>query len=102
MVGAVAREFPHVAGGFTTEIREDGVRKGFRLTTLEGKSAVLAHVDLAERVRVGKYRVDLAAFEQLALPALQYAILRHRVVVIDEIGKMELASKLFWGLSRRH
>jgi len=99
LVGAVAREFPHVAGGFTTsEIREDGVRKGFRLTTLEGQSAVLAHVDLAGRMRVGKYRVDVAAFERLGLPELQHAILRHRMVVIDEIGKMELASKLFFGV----
>jgi nucleoside-triphosphatase THEP1 len=99
MLGAVSREFPLIAGGFTTsEIREDEVRKGFRLTTLEGKSAVLAHVDLAGRVRVGKYRVDVAAFERLALPALQHAILRYRMVVIDEIGKMELASKRFCGV----
>jgi nucleoside-triphosphatase len=99
VVEAVAREFPLVAGGFTTsEIREDEVRKGFRLTTLEGKSAVLAHVGLAGRVRVGKYGVDVAAFERLALPALHHAILRHGMVVIDEIGKMELASKLFCGV----
>jgi len=96
VVEAVAREFPQVAGGFTTsEIREHGVRKGFRVTTLEGKSAVLAHVELAGRVRVGKYAVDVAAFERIALAALEDAILRRRMVVIDEIGKMELASKLF-------
>ena len=96
VVEAVAREFPQVAGGFTTsEIRERGLRKGFRVTTLDGKCAVLAHIDLAGRVRVGKYGVDVPAFEQLALPELQDAVLRSRMVVIDEIGKMELASKLF-------
>jgi nucleoside-triphosphatase len=96
VVEAVAREYPQVAGGFTTsEIREHGVRQGFRVSTLDGSSAVLAHVDFSGRVRVGKYGVDVAAFERLALPALQDAILRRRMVVIDEIGKMELASKLF-------
>jgi nucleoside-triphosphatase len=96
VIEAVAREFRHVAGGFTTsEIREHGVRKGFRVTTLDGKSAVLAHIDFSQQVRVGKYGVDVPAFERLALHALQDAILRRRIVVIDEIGKMELTSKLF-------
>lgn len=96
VVETVARQFRQVAGGFTTsEIREQGVRKGFRVTTLDGDRAMLAHVHFSGSVRVGKYGVDVAAFERLALPALQDAILRRRMVVIDEIGKMELASKLF-------
>jgi len=96
VVEAAARELPHVAGGFTTsEIREHGVRKGFRVTTLDGESAVLAHIDLTGRVRVGKYGVDVPAFERLALAALQDALIHRSVVVIDEVGKMELASKLF-------
>lgn len=80
VVEAVAREFPQAGGGFTTsEIRERGVREGFRVTTLDGKSAVLAHVNFRERVRVGKYGVDVPAFEQLALPAMEDAILRRRI-----------------------
>jgi len=102
VVEAVAREFPQIAGGFTTsEIREHGVRKGFRVTTLDGKSAVLAHIDLSGQVRVGKYGVDVPAFERVALPALQDAMLHREVVVIDEIGKMELASKLFCDVVHR-
>ena len=93
---AVAWEFPDIAGGLTTsEIRGPDVREGFRVTTLDGKSAVLAHVNFRGQVRVGKYGVDVPAFEQLALPAMDDAVLRRRIVVIDEIGKMELASKLF-------
>ena len=68
------------------------------MTTLEGKSAVLAHVEFAGRIQVGKYGVDVAAFERVALAALEDAILQRRMVVIDEIGKMELASKLFCGV----
>ncbi|XP_052584861.1 cancer-related nucleoside-triphosphatase isoform X2 [Peromyscus californicus insignis] len=49
--------------------------------------------------RVGQYVVDLASFEQLALPVLRNAgpsgSPRHRVCIIDEIGKMELFSQPF-------
>jgi len=47
--------------------------KAFGITTFDGKSAVLAHVDLAGQVRVGKYGVDVSAFERLALPTLAKA-----------------------------
>jgi nucleoside-triphosphatase len=43
---------------------------------------------------VGKYGVDLEAFERVALPALAQPP-RDGVVVIDELGKMELASDPF-------
>ena len=96
VIEAVARDFGDLAGGFTTaEIRESGIRKGFSVTALDGTSAVLAHVDLAGPVRVGKYGVDVPAFERIALPALRDAMSRKRIVVMDEIGKMELASPRF-------
>lgn len=43
---------------------------------------------------MGKYGVDLNAFEQVALPALSDPV-AGGVVVIDELGKMELASAAF-------
>jgi nucleoside-triphosphatase len=43
---------------------------------------------------VSRYGVDLEAFERVALPALEAAG-RADVVIIDELGKMELASKPF-------
>src|ERR671930_595519 len=56
--------------GFTTEeIRDRGRRLGFRVESLSGPSAVLAHVDLSGPPRVGKYGVDLAAFERVVLHA---------------------------------
>jgi nucleoside-triphosphatase len=54
---------------------------------------VLASVDLPGPPRVGKYGVNLQAFETLALPALTTS--SGDVVVIDELGKMELASSKF-------
>ena len=81
--------------GFTTEeIRDGGRRVGFAVTAAGGHRAVLAHVNLDGPPRVGKYGVDLAAFERVALPALADPG-TGGVVVIDELGKMELASAAF-------
>ncbi|MFH1482735.1 MAG: nucleoside-triphosphatase [Chloroflexota bacterium] len=84
------------AGGFyTEEIRAGGVRQGFRLVTLEGETAVLAHVDFPGPFRVGKYGVDVAALERVGVKALRKALEEKRLVVVDEIGKMELFSTAF-------
>ncbi len=86
------------AGGFyTEEVRHGGARTGFRLVTLDGRSAVFAHVDLAGRSphRVGRYGVDLAVLEEIGVAALRHAAERGHIVVVDEIGKMELLSAAF-------
>ena len=86
----------HDAGGFyTEEIRESGERTGFRIRTLDGRDAVLAHVDFSFAERVGKYSVDVRAFEALAVPVLKQAALERDLVIIDEIGRMELFSDSF-------
>ncbi|WP_371503218.1 hypothetical protein OG871_05415 [Kitasatospora sp. NBC_00374] len=83
------------AVGFTTqEIREGGTRVGFALETLAGRRAVLAHIDLPGPPQVGRYGVDLGVMERLALPSLvwsQSAPATRRLVLIDELGRMELA-----------
>ncbi len=82
------------AGFMTEEIRERGARKGFRLTSLDNRSTgVLAHVDIKGAHRVGKYRVDIEGFERFLGSALSG--LRPRLVIIDEIGKMECLSARF-------
>ena len=98
----VARRLLHLlqeagvpVGGFTTgELRTGGHREGFVVEAASGAREVLAHVDLPGPPRVGRYGVDLAAFERVALPALGDPGLGG-VVVIDELGKMELASAAF-------
>lgn len=84
------------AGGFyTQEIRSGGIREGFKIITLDGKEAVLAHVALTTPYRVGKYGVDLNNLENVAVAAIHKAIEQSDLIVIDEIGKMELFSPLF-------
>ena len=83
-----------VRGFVTHEVRVQGVRLGFEVATLQGRKAMLAHVDFAGPPRVGKYGVDLDAFERVALPALARPP-KNGVVLVDELGKMELASSRF-------
>jgi nucleoside-triphosphatase len=82
-------------GGFTTgELRTGGRRQGFLVEAASGAQGLLARVDLPGPPRVGRYGVDLAAFERVALPALRTPAIGG-VVVVDELGKMELASAAF-------
>ena len=84
------------AGGFyTEEIRSQGVRQGFRLVTLDGGEVILAHVNIHSPYRVGKYGVDIDGLERVGVPALHKAAQQCDLVVIDEIGKMELFSANF-------
>jgi nucleoside-triphosphatase THEP1 len=89
------REAGVPVGGFTTgELRTGGHREGFLVEAVSGAREVLAHVDLPGPPRVGRYGVDLAAFERVALPALGDSG-PGGVVVVDELGRMELASAAF-------
>ncbi len=84
------------AGGFyTEEIRNRGVRQGFKLVTLEGQSAILAHVNIHSPYRVSKYGVDIDILDRVGVSALHQAARQCDLVVVDEIGKMELFSADF-------
>lgn len=81
-----------VAGFTTSEIREGGARVGFALEVIGGERAVLAHASIPGPPRVGRYGVDPSVMDRLAVPALGDP---SDVVVIDELGTMELASAAF-------
>jgi len=84
------------AGGFLTEeVREGGARVGFALVTLAGARGMLADARRPGEPRVGKYAVDLETLDRLGVPAIREATRARRLVVIDEIGKMEMASAAF-------
>ncbi len=88
------------AGFYTEEIRlpagrhgPAGRREGFALVTLDGRRATLASVRIRGPHRVSRYGVDVSALETVGLPALENA--GAKLLVIDEIGKMELLSQRF-------
>jgi len=94
LIENVARDLAgaHPAGFITREIRDAGERRGFALVSFCGRNGILAHVSIKSQWRVGKYGVDVPGFEAF----LQELHLSDaRLVIIDEIGKMECLSPLF-------
>jgi len=85
----------HCAGFYTEEIRENNVRMGFKLITLDGNSCIMAHRNIRSPFRVGRYGVSLECIENFGVSAIKEAIAGKKIVVIDEIGKMELFSQKF-------
>ncbi|KAJ6774759.1 CANCER-RELATED NUCLEOSIDE-TRIPHOSPHATASE [Salix purpurea] len=89
-----------IQGFYTREIREGIERVGFEVVTLDGRKAPLAStiISTPESTRwptVGKYKVDIASFEAVALPELQIKE-DTDLFIIDEVGKMELFSSSFF------
>ncbi len=87
------RDFGPV-GFYTEEVREGGQRKGFELVSLEGKRGLLSHQQIESPYRVGQYRVDVKSFEGF-LGSISFLEPLTRLIIIDEIGKMECFSNQF-------
>lgn len=92
---AIVRTKTNAGGFYTEEIRDSGIRKGFKIVTLDGQNAILAHVDFPARYRVSKYGVDISSLDNVGVSAIHRAIQECDLIVIDEIGKMELFSPQF-------
>ena len=84
----------HPVGFYTAEIREGGVRKGFELISLEGKKALLSHKEIRSSYHVGHYKVDIQGFEDFLI-SISFSNPSTRLIIIDEIGKMECLSDRF-------
>ncbi|MEF8788422.1 MAG: nucleoside-triphosphatase, partial [Planctomycetota bacterium] len=82
-------------GFYTREMREDGSRVGFEIRDLQGGSATMAHVDFDGPPTVSKYGVDPEAVDRVGVAALRRALDEGTIAVLDEVGKMELASDAF-------
>ena len=80
---------------YTEEIRGRGIRQDFKLITLDGDSATLSHVNVHSPYRVSRYGVDIDSLERVDVSVLRQAAQRCDLVVVDEIGKMELFSTSF-------
>ncbi len=84
-----------IGGFYTEEIRRGASRTGFQLTTFDGQAGVLAHADFRGSPRVGRYGVRLDTLKNIAVPSLCNAIESADLIVVDEIGKMELLCQEF-------
>jgi nucleoside-triphosphatase len=87
-----------LTGFYTEEVRGRAGRTGFRIVTLDGRTAQLATAGGEGGPRVGRYAVHLAALDACA-DALEPGP-GVDLVVVDEIGKMECLSPAFVGAAR--
>jgi len=92
---ALARTKVKGGGFYTEEIRTGGIRQGFRIVTLDGQEAILAHVNISSPYQVSKYRVATDSLNRVGVSVLRQALKESDLIVIDEIGKMELLSLQF-------
>jgi len=85
-----------IGGVVSQEVREGGLRVGFRIVDLDTKrEGWLAHLNRKKGPRIGRYGVCLDDLEDVGVQAIQDAIQRSDIVVIDEVGPMELLSQAF-------
>ena len=85
-----------VGGMLSREVREKGVRIGFEIIDFySGQKGWLAHVNQPVGPKVGKYRVNLSDLDIIGAGSIRDATKNAQIIIIDEIGPMELFSRAF-------
>ena len=82
-------------GFFTEEIRKGRERVGFKILTLNGKEGILAEKGFKSPYKVSKYGVLLKDLEEIGVKEIEEGLRGNFLIVVDEIGKMELFSNKF-------
>lgn len=84
-------------GGMINEPIGDGRYKtGFTVRNLlTGEKTVFASTDIESRTMVGKIGVDLQKLDEVGVAAIEQACEECDIIVIDEVGKMEVESEAF-------
>lgn len=93
----------NICGFLTPEVRESGNRIGFDIVDIfSGNISQLARVgDFKTKYRVGKYNVFVGQFNKYLENSLDLDERPLDLIVIDEIGKMELFSMKFQNFIRK-
>ncbi len=95
IVEKVVDLLPQCEGFYTTEVRKSGERVGFLIRSLSGKQALLATRQKTGYPRVGRYVVNMASIDDVAVSSINAGVESGVPVIVDEIGKMEILSPSF-------
>ncbi|MCD6536511.1 MAG: NTPase [Thaumarchaeota archaeon] len=95
IVNELKKRSIRVEGMYTQELREGGRRIGFIIKRITGGEGTLAHVRFREGPRLGRYVVNLRDLEAIGVSALVDGLKEAEVIVVDEVGPMELFSQRF-------
>jgi len=94
-----------VGGMISQEVRENNLRVGFKILDLNsGKSGWLAKVNQKsgpQGPQIGKHRVNIEGLDIIGARAIVDAMANCDIIVIDEIGPMELFSEKFKEAARK-
>jgi len=102
LVNKITKQLSCKIGGFYThEMRENGKRTGFYITDFDGNQMVMASEKSSSPYRVNKYGVNIDAFEKVGIPAMERALKSADLILIDEIGRMEMFSPKFCDMLRK-
>jgi nucleoside-triphosphatase len=95
-VDAVKRKGYRVGGMISREVRENGMRVGFKILDLNSsKNGWLASVNQKGGPHVWKYRVNMEDLDFIGAKAIEDAVEKCAIIAIDEIGPLELFSEKF-------
>ena len=86
-----------IIGGMIDEPIVDGRKRiGFTVRDiLTGESIVFAHTSIESKIMIGKLGVDISKLEEVGVKAIMSACEKCDIIVIDEVGKMEVESQAF-------
>ena len=91
------REEVLTIGGMVDEPVVEGRHKvGYTVKNLlTGDSIIFGDTETESKLMVGKIGIDLCKFEEIGVSAIKQAIEECDLIVIDEIGKIEVESQAF-------
>jgi nucleoside-triphosphatase len=100
LIKSILSSLPHSSFGgfFTEEIRENDNRVGFKIITTFGEQAILAYQSFKSKFHISKYGVNIVNIDTIGINCIERAVKEKDIVVIDEIGKMEMCSRRFVGV----
>jgi len=97
----IIKDLDSCGGFYTEEITQDNERAGFKIKTLDGKEGILAKKGLESKYRLGKYGINIKDLEEIGVEAIEEALKTKKIIIIDEIGKMEFFSEKFKDIAFR-
>jgi nucleoside-triphosphatase len=96
VVERIQQDGVKVGGMTSADLRSGSVRVGFEIRNLmTGEAGVLAHINQGTGPRIGKYHVKTEDLDRIGTGAIISAIKHADLVIIDEVGPMELTSRSF-------
>jgi nucleoside-triphosphatase len=86
-----------IVGGMITEPVVEGTRRvGFYVMNwLTKEKKIFAHITFKSKIVIGRFGVNIGVLEEVGVAALEQASRDADIIVIDEIGKMEVESEKF-------